>query len=89
MAAVLSARLPEPTLRKVLLTGHRYTAQEALKEGLVDEVIEAEGSEGTIAYAVEKAKAMSPLAATGVRLPSSSRSLDESALNRTRRGAAR
>ncbi|GAA5927075.1 hypothetical protein JCM3775_002440 [Rhodotorula graminis] len=66
MAAVLHARLPEPTLRKVLLTGHRYTAQEALKEGLVDEVIEATGSEGTIAYAVEKAKAMSPLAATGV-----------------------
>merc|ERR1711939_369546 len=32
MAAVLSARLPEPVLRKVLLTGHRYTAQEALKE---------------------------------------------------------
>ncbi|BGP43900.1 hypothetical protein JCM10450v2_008100 [Rhodotorula kratochvilovae] len=66
MAAVLSARLPSPVLRKVLLTAHKYTAPEALAEGIVDEVVAENGSEAAIAYAVKKATAMAPLAESGV-----------------------
>lgn len=66
MASVLQARLAEPVVRKVMLTAHKYTSAEALKDGLVDEVVEGTGSEETIKKALEKAVQLAPLSETGV-----------------------
>ncbi|GJN94217.1 hypothetical protein Rhopal_007291-T1 [Rhodotorula paludigena] len=66
MAAVLSARLPPLVLRKVLLTAHKYTASEALSEGIVDEVVQEQGGEATIKRALDKAVELKALAETGV-----------------------
>ncbi|KAL7339898.1 ClpP/crotonase-like domain-containing protein [Rhodotorula toruloides] len=66
MASVLQARLSEPVVRKVMLTAHKYTSAEALKDGLVDEVVEGTGSEETIKKALEKAVQLAPLSETGV-----------------------
>lgn len=66
MASVLQARLSEPVVRKVMLTAHKYTSAEALKDGLVDEVVEGTGSEESIKKALEKAVQLAPLSETGV-----------------------
>ncbi|GEM11353.1 enoyl-CoA hydratase/isomerase family protein [Rhodotorula toruloides] len=66
MASVLQARLAEPVVRKVMLTAHKYTSAEALKDGLVDEVVEGTGSEETVQKALERAVRLAPLSETGV-----------------------
>lgn len=70
MAALLQARLPPPIVRDVMLTAHRYTAPEALKAGIVDMVVEADGTTACVERAVEYAKGVKGLAATGVRTAS-------------------
>ena len=66
MTAVLQLRLTEPVVRKVLLTAHRFIASEALASGIVDKVVSTNGSEATIAFAVNKGSEMAPLAESGV-----------------------
>ncbi|GAA6033515.1 hypothetical protein JCM8097_001434 [Rhodosporidiobolus ruineniae] len=66
MALVLQSRLSPLVVRDVLLTAHRYTAPEALKVGIVDEVVEGEGSERALERAVECARERRGLASTGV-----------------------
>jgi hypothetical protein len=68
MATVLQARLPPPVVRDVMLTAHRYTAPEALKAGIVDMVVDTDGSKATVDRALEYANGVKGLAATGVRI---------------------
>lgn len=62
----MQARLSEPTMRRVMLTAHRYTAPDALAAGLIDGIVPENGSEATIRYAITKATEMAPLAESGV-----------------------
>ncbi|GAA6011211.1 hypothetical protein JCM10207_005540 [Rhodosporidiobolus poonsookiae] len=66
MSALLSARLSPPVLRKVLLTAHKYTAPEALAEGLVDEVAPEQGSGKCVERAVQRAGELKATAESGV-----------------------
>lgn len=65
MAAVLKQRLPPPTLRKVMLTAHRFTATEASEGGFVDEIVQGDG-EATIARALEVAEGFKKHSSSGV-----------------------
>lgn len=56
LASVLFARLPRPTVLHAILTGHRFTAPEALTYGIVQEVV-AEGELESRAVAVAEAMA--------------------------------
>lgn len=68
MAAVLSLRLPTPVLSKVMLTAHRYDANEALKDGLVDEIVATgPGSDKCIERALDEADKRKGFAESGVR----------------------
>ncbi len=52
MAALLSATLPAPAVHRMLVTGHRFTAPEALAAGIVAEVApEAELLDRAVAWA--------------------------------------
>ncbi|GAA5836086.1 hypothetical protein JCM5353_003504 [Sporobolomyces roseus] len=66
MASVLSLRLPTPVLSKVMLTAHRYDAQEALKDGLVDEIVAEQGSEKCLERALKVADERKGFAESGV-----------------------
>ncbi|GAA5841013.1 hypothetical protein JCM3766R1_006637 [Sporobolomyces carnicolor] len=67
MAAVLSLRLPTPVLSKVMLTAHRYDANEALKDGLVDEIVATgPGSDKCIERALDEADKRKGFAESGV-----------------------
>ncbi|GAA5982136.1 hypothetical protein JCM5350_003468 [Sporobolomyces pararoseus] len=66
MAAVLSLRLPTPVLSKVMLTAHRYDPKEALKDGLVDEIVEEPGSEKCIERALIEGDKRKGFAESGV-----------------------
>ncbi|GAA5902368.1 enoyl-CoA hydratase/isomerase family protein [Sporobolomyces salmoneus] len=67
MASVLSLRLPTPTLAKTMLTAHRYDPKEALKDGLVDEIVEiGDGSEKCIERALEEGDRRKGFAESGV-----------------------
>ncbi|GAA5974623.1 hypothetical protein JCM11641_007028 [Rhodosporidiobolus odoratus] len=66
MYAVLAARLSSPVIRNVMLTAHRYTADEALKEGIVDEIVKEKGSGKCVERAVERARELSGLAETRI-----------------------
>ena len=68
MAAVLNSRLSSDVVRKIMLTAHRFTADEALAAGIVDEVVPGADGEAVIARAIEVATSRQALAATGVRL---------------------
>ncbi|GAA6062515.1 hypothetical protein JCM10212_001565 [Sporobolomyces blumeae] len=64
--AILANRLSSPVVTKVLLTGHKYVAQEALRDGLVDEIAKEDGSEKCVERAIQVAKERSAFAETGV-----------------------
>ncbi|KAM0749676.1 ClpP/crotonase [Meredithblackwellia eburnea MCA 4105] len=64
MAAVLKGRLTPNTVRKMMLSAHRFTAPEALAEGVVDEVFKGDG-EQTIARAIEFAESQKKHSASG------------------------
>ncbi|GAA6006705.1 hypothetical protein JCM11491_003151 [Sporobolomyces phaffii] len=68
MASVLSLRLPTRVLSKVMLTAHRYTPEQALADGLVDELIPADqkGSEACVARAVDEGDQRKAFAESGV-----------------------
>jgi enoyl-CoA hydratase/carnithine racemase len=66
MASVLSLRLPTPVLSKVMLTAHRYDPKEALKDGLVDEIVEENGSEKCIERALIEGEKRKGFAESGV-----------------------
>ncbi|BGP20709.1 hypothetical protein JCM10213_001045 [Rhodosporidiobolus nylandii] len=66
MASVLQLRLSPPVVRRVLLTAHRYVAEEALAEGIVDEVVKESGSDECLRKAVERAREVAGLAESGV-----------------------
>lgn len=68
MAAVLRQRLTPKQLADTMLTAKRWTADEALKEGIVDEIV-TEGAEKTIERAIQVAQAHARLSATGVSHP--------------------
>lgn len=65
MAAVLNNRLSVDVVRKVMLTGHKFTAPEALAAGIVDEVVSGDG-EAVIARALEVAELRKGHSSTGV-----------------------
>lgn len=65
MAAVLRQRLSPQTLRRVMLTAHRFTGPEALDAGIVDEIVEGDG-EMVIKRAIEIAEANIKHSASGV-----------------------
>lgn len=85
MTAVLQLRLTEPVVRKVLLTAHRFVASEALPAGIVDEVVPTNGSEATIAFAVNKGSEMAPLAESGVSSAASAQLEPSHSLGRSSR----
>lgn len=66
MAAVLNNRLSSDVVRKIMLTAHRFTADEALAAGIVDEVVPGADGETVIARAIEVATSRQKLSATGV-----------------------
>jgi enoyl-CoA hydratase/carnithine racemase len=67
MASVLSLRLPTPVLSKVMLTAHRYGPEEALKDGLVDEIVASgNGSEACVERALEEGEKRKAFAESGV-----------------------
>jgi len=69
MASVLSLRLPTPVLSKVMLTAHRYDSQEALKDGLADEIVAEQGSDKCLERALKVADERKGFAESGVSSP--------------------
>lgn len=65
MASILRQRLTPQTLRRVMLTAHRFTGPEALDAGIVDEIIDGDG-EAVIARSLEIAQANIKHSASGV-----------------------
>lgn len=53
-------------MRSVMLQAHRYTAPEALKAGIVDEIVDGDG-EAVVARAVAIAEANTKHSVSGVR----------------------
>ncbi|GAA5883006.1 hypothetical protein JCM16303_006786 [Sporobolomyces ruberrimus] len=66
MASVLALRLPTPVLSKVMLTAHRYSPEEALKDGLVDEIVGEGSSEKCIERALDEGEKRKGFAESGV-----------------------
>lgn len=66
MASVLALRLPTPVLSKVMLTAHRYSPEEALKDGLVDEIVGEGSSEKCIERALDEGEKRKAFAESGV-----------------------
>lgn len=67
MAAILRQRLTPGTLRRVMLTAHRFTGPEALDAGIVDEIVQG-GGDLVVARAIEIAQANIKHSASGVSL---------------------
>lgn len=63
MGAIPAAKLKPQVARKLLLEAHRWTAQQALEDGIVDQVAEPDR---LAEKAVELAKFVAPRAQTGV-----------------------
>lgn len=62
---MLEQRLPPWTVSKLMLTGHRFTAQEALEYRMVDEVVPGDG-EATISRAIQIAEERKKDSTSGV-----------------------
>ncbi|KAM0789796.1 hypothetical protein ACM66B_006648 [Microbotryomycetes sp. NB124-2] len=67
MAAVLQAKLPSSqVVDKVLLTGHRFVAQEALDSGIVDEIVPGNDGAKVVERALEVARERMQYSVTNV-----------------------
>ncbi|KAK4051560.1 hypothetical protein OIV83_002700 [Microbotryomycetes sp. JL201] len=56
MASVLQAKLSQPVVDKILLTGHRFVAQEALQSGIVDEIVPGTDGSQVVERALQVAR---------------------------------
>ncbi|KAF8322108.1 ClpP/crotonase, partial [Clavulina sp. PMI_390] len=61
--AIMNYKLPPKTVRKTILEGHRWTAQELLAAGIIDEV--AQGTAGVVKAAHDMAQQKADLAKSG------------------------